>query len=163
MAHCTLTRYKSPAMCADRRAQCHLNTAFREKKKGHTKVDIFSKELQRVVVSMWSAMASQRGHQWHLENTSDCSHLRCEFRSQDALVREAECAKAPGGQGSGNDVKSPGTGRQRPPLLPQPCTAQGRPPRDARPVRGRGQTPAIGSGEQRGRPAGCSDRARSVI
>lgn len=70
-------------------------------------MDILPRGFLRVVVSMWSAMASQHGYQWHLKNISYCRtpHLCYKFRRQHALVWEAELAKAggseaPGGRGA---------------------------------------------------------------
>lgn len=100
-------RNNSPAMYNVRLGAVPPEHSFQGvKKKDHTKVDILSRGFLRVVVSMWSAMASQHGHQWHLKNTSYCRtlHLCCEFRCQHALVREAERAKAGGSEAPGGRV-----------------------------------------------------------
>lgn len=66
-AHCTLT-HEAPEPCSvttGRRA-CAVppEHSFQGvKKRDHTKVDVLSRGLLRVVYSMYSAMASQNGHQ----------------------------------------------------------------------------------------------------
>lgn len=63
MAHCTLTRQKSPAMCNRQvRAMPPKHSFLGLKKKSHNKVDILSRGVLKVVCSMWPTMASKQGH-----------------------------------------------------------------------------------------------------
>lgn len=166
MAHGTLTRQKSPAMCNRQVLAMPPKHSFQGvKKKSHNKVDILSRGVLKVVCSMWPAMASKQGH-LKAPHYRGIPHLRLEFRCQYALVREAERSKvgrseAPGGRAqqlravAGHRVS--GATSPTPAVFSSLILCLG--PRGRR----RGQTLAIGSGEQRGRPAGCSNRAGSVI
>ena len=134
------------------------------KKKSHNKVDILSRGVLKVLCSIWPAMASKQGNLMapHYRGTP---HLRREFRYQYALVREAERSKvgrseAPGGRAQqlcSAGHRALGATSSTPAVFSSLIFCLG--PRGRR----RGQTLAIGSGEQRGRPAGCTNRAGSVI